>query len=160
MESFRSRNYPSRKSPFVALQESAMPFYGGFMLFVMAVVILRMNSGHDVLWFGTIGALLSVILGNFFAQVRMRRQIAEIFFTGETFSIISIYDIIYKQPAESFPLRFANPTRTNHEIQLHYKDQVMQLHREDWGEEFDLIWNWLIADRSTPESGFTQTATW
>lgn len=165
MQSFRSIHYPTRKSRFGVLQDNAMPFYGAFILLVMVGTLLRSNQGKDVTIFTSVGMGLAVLFGNFFAQVRMRRRIAEIFFTGETFSLVSIYDIAYKQPTAAFPLRFANPRRDGNLIELHYTDLVLTLRREDWGEEFDLIWNWLSEPRES-NSGpfnmgpFSSTSSW
>jgi hypothetical protein len=160
MQSFKSIHYPTRKSRFAVLQDNAMPFYAGFILLVMVGTVLRSQSGKEIPIFTAVGIAIAIVLGNFFAQVKMRRNIAEIFFTGETFSLVSIYDIAYKQPTAAFPLRFANAHRVGDHIELHYTDLVLMLKREDWGEEFDLIWNWLSEPREDTPTSFTSTSSW
>ena len=86
----------------------------------------------------------ALILGNIVAYVTLKKQIAEVFFVGDSFSLISTYDILFKEPHRSFPIHLANPTRNADLIQLHYEDQIIMLKREDW-DEFELIWNWLTS---------------
>lgn len=141
--SFRSRDYPRRAQPFLIQQEYAIRYYAILTFLVMIAVMLRVNAGKDPLYFGLVGAGLAIFLGNLMAGVQVRRKIAEIFFVNDGFTIISIHSALSQTPTRPFPLRFANPTRTEGTIQFHYEDQIMTLKREDWPEDFDLIWNWF-----------------
>jgi hypothetical protein len=145
MTSFRSTNYPQRRSIFLVTQEYAMRYYMVLLMFVMVGVMLQINAQKNPVYLGVGGSIASILLGNLLAHVKLRRSIAEIFFLNDGFSIISVYDILHQSPKRSFPLRFANPTRTEDQIQFHFEDQIMHLKREDWGDEFDLIWSWFIS---------------
>lgn len=141
--SFRSRHYPTAKSTFFVTQEYAMRYYAILAMILMIGVMLRVYAKLDIVIFGIVGAGLCLLLGNLFAQVQLKRKIAEIFFVNDGFSIISIHDILHQSPKRSFPLRFANPTRSDDMIQFHFEDQILQIKKEDWGEEFELIWDWF-----------------
>ncbi len=151
MTSFRSQHYPRSKQAFVIGQEYAIRYYAIFMLFVMIAVMIRLYAHREVVYFGVIGAVIAILLGNIFSGVKMRRSIAEVFFVNDGFSIISVYDILHQTPKRSFPLKFANPTRTADQIQFHFEDQIMFIKREDWPEEFELIWSWF--NSGTPQYG-------
>lgn len=141
--SFRSKHYPKSASAFRIRQETAMRYYAGLFFVVMIGAVLRIQAGHDGLVFGVVGIVLATILGNVIARVQLRRNIAEIFFINDGFSIISIEDILQQSAKRSFPLRFADPTRTATQIQFNFEDQIITLNKEDWDAEFDLIWTWL-----------------
>ncbi len=143
MESFRSRHYPRFSSKFRLQQEYALRYYAILTFVVMIIVILRVNAGKDPLYAGLIGEAIAIGLGNIIANVQLRRNIAEIFFVNDGFSVISVHAALTQTPTQSFPLRFANPIRTDNRIEFHYEDQIMFLKREDWGEDFDLIWNYF-----------------
>lgn len=146
--SFKSKHFPKSSNPVTVLQENAIRFYAMFNIVVLIGVMIRLQSNLPVFWFAVIGVILSIAFGNFAAYINLKNRVAEIFFVGESFSMISVYEIIRKVPSKSFPLKFANPVRTENEIQIHYRDQVMVLKRDDW-EEFDLIWNWLSQRSAT-----------
>jgi hypothetical protein len=133
----------------VLLQEYAMQYYGVFFMALMIFVVSRIYYQKDVFWIGIIGGLGGLALANLFASVKMHRKIAEILFVNDTFSVISAYDIAFQSELTNFPLRLANPTRTAEVIQIHYTDVIMELKKEDWGEEFEVIWEWL---NQTPPS--------
>lgn len=141
--SFRSRHYPKATSAFRIRQEYAMRYYAVLFFIVMVGVVIRIQAGNDGLIFGGIGMVLATFLGNVMARVQLRRSIAEIFFINDGFSIISIEDILTQSAKRSFPLRFADPTRTLTQIQFNFEDQIITLQKEDWESEFDLIWTWL-----------------
>lgn len=143
MMSFRSRNYPRSTQTFMVMQEFAMRYYAIFALIVMIGVVLRVYYQREAVLFGFIGAAIAIFLGNILATVQAKRKIAEIFFVNDGLSVISVYDILHQTPKRSFPLRFANPTRNGDQIQFHFEDQIIEIKREDWDEDFDLIWNWL-----------------
>ena len=121
-----------------------MTYYAAISFMVMLGAVLRMNAGKDILWFGLIGEAIAIFMGNILATASMKRRIAEVLFVSESFSLISVHDILYKTPPVSFPLKFANPVRQGDQIQVHYQDQVLMLKKEDF-DDFDLIWNWLIS---------------
>jgi hypothetical protein len=140
---FRSRHYPRKANKVVVKQEYAMKFYAMFAAVVMMLAVLRMQSGHGILWFSLIGMVLAVVLGSFFANAQMERQVAEILFVNDSFSIISVKDALHQGPTGRFPLHFSNPHRTENTITFTYEDRILTLKREDWEDEFDLIWNWF-----------------
>lgn len=145
MTSFRSQHYPRSKNTFMVTQEYAGRYYMVLMLIVLIGAVIRTYKDRDMIIYSIAALVVCVLLGNLFAQVKMRRSIAEIFFVNDGFSIISVHDILHQSPKRSFPLKFANPTRSNDVIQFHFEDQILTLRREDWGDEFDLIWNWFIS---------------
>jgi len=142
MTSFRSRHYPKNRNKWVIFQEQAIRYYAVMILIVMIGVLLKIYLGESILWFTLGGVALSFILGNLLAYARLKRDIAEVFFLEKHFAVISVYDMLFEQQEHVFPLVYANPQRTSERITLHYKDQVIELKRDDW-EDFDLIWNWL-----------------
>jgi hypothetical protein len=143
MMSFRSVHYPRRTQVFRVTQEYAMRYYAIFLAVVMLMVVVRLERGQETVVLGLIGTMISIFLGNVMARVALKRRIAEIFFVNDGFSVINIHDILHQSPKRSFPLKFANPTRSDDQIQFHFEDQIMQIKQEDWGEDFELIWNWL-----------------
>lgn len=149
---FRSKFFPSSGNRFAVLQEYAMQYYAIFVMTVMIFVVVRIYYQQEVFWIGTVGGLLAVAVANMFAYVKMQRKIAEIFFVNDSFSIISVADIVYEQELKNFPLRFANPTRNGDTIQIHFTDQILTLKREDW-DEFDLVWDWLNQNPPAPTGG-------
>ena len=145
MASFRSAHYPRTKNTLLITQEYAMRYYLVLMFIVMVIAVIRSYKDKEMIIFGIIALVVSVLLGNLLAHVKLRRSVAEIFFVNDGFSIISVHDILHESPKRSFPLRFANPTRTQDQIQFHFEDQIMHIKREDWPEEFELIWTWFIS---------------
>lgn len=127
------------------LQEYAMYYYGIFALVVMVGVMLKIYFGQNPLWFGIIGMVVAVALGNMMAYVRVKKNIAEIFFVQDHFSLISVYEILFGAENNAFPLRYANPQRTADGLSLHFNDQIIHLKAEDW-EDFELIWGWLTQE--------------
>lgn len=154
MISFKSKHYPRTAQSFVILQEHAMRYYGIFMSIVMLLVMLRFYFQKDFFWVAIIGASVALIMGNAAAYATLRRRVAEILFVGDTFSLISVYDIVFKQPNTSFPLRLANPVRVEQGIEIHYEDQVLTLKASDW-EDLGVIWDWLTSDQSRPTVTYT-----
>jgi hypothetical protein len=144
--SFRSQHYPRSKNVLLVTQEYAGRYYMVLMFIVLIGAVIRSYKDREMILFSVIALIACILLGNLFAQVKMRRSIAEIFFVNDGFSIISVHDILHQSPKRSFPLKFANPTRTENQIQFHFEDQILHLKREDWGDEFDLIWNWFYSD--------------
>ncbi len=151
MTSFRSGHYPRSKNTFLITQEYAMRYYLVLMFIVLVGAVIRSMKEKEMIIYIILALVACIFLGNLLAHVKLRRSIAEIFFVNDAFSIISVHDILHQSPKRSFPLRFANPTRTQDEIQFHFEDQIMHLKREDWADEFDLIWNWF--NSSTLEMG-------
>jgi hypothetical protein len=143
--SFRSQHYPRTTNTFLVTQEYAGRYYMVLIFIVLIGAVIRSYKDKEMIIFTVVALILCILLGNLLAQVKMRRSIAEIFFVNDGFSIISVHDILHQSPKRSFPLKFANPTRTENEIQFHFEDQILTIRREDWGEEFDLIWNWFIS---------------
>ncbi|MBX7240290.1 MAG: hypothetical protein K1X92_00980 [Bacteroidia bacterium] len=139
MKSFKSHHYPDSRQKFLIIQENAIYYYGFFMIIVMLGLVLRMFSGESILLFGVVGVFLSMGLGNIAAVVKLKKTYAEIFFVGEHFSIISIYDILFAKEKQAFPLRYASPNRNGDEIHFTFNDQIIVFKKEDW-EKFDEIW--------------------
>lgn len=143
MTKFRSIHFPRSSNGMMLLQESAMQYYAYFALVVMIGVMLKVYVGQSILWFGIIGMVVAIVLGNMMAYIKLKKSIAEIFFLQDHFSLISVYEILFGAENKVFPLRYANPQRTEAGISLHFDDQIITLKEEDW-EDFDLIWNCLV----------------
>lgn len=144
MTSFKSKHYPASSNSLMVIQDIAMRYYAVLALIVMAAVMVKISIGQSPLWVGVLGFIGAIIMGNAIAYVQLRKQYAQIFFVKQHFSLISVYEILYKKENNAFPLRYANPTRSEDQINLHFNDQIITLDRDDW-EDFDLIWEWLIA---------------
>lgn len=143
---FRSRHYPRNSSPFMIRQEYSFRYYAVTLFIAMVAILLRMSYKQEVLLFGGISILLAFAVGMLMGKVALRRNIAEIFFINDGFSVICIDDILDKKPQRTFPLRFASPSRHQNQIHVNFDDQVVVLKQEDWGGDFELIWNWLTQD--------------
>jgi hypothetical protein len=146
MMRFRSRHYPKNASAFFVRQEYTFRYYAVTLFIAMIAILLRLSYGKEVLIFGSIAIVLAFLLGSVMGKVALRRNIAEIFFLQDGFSVICIDDILDKKPQRTFPIRFASPSRRGDLIQLNFEDQVIVLKQVDWGGDFDLIWNWLVQD--------------
>ncbi|WNJ20951.1 hypothetical protein [Pontibacter sp. G13] len=150
MNSFRSQHYPNSRKGLRILQEYAMQYYATFNVVIMLGVLIKVISGGfggGLVIVVVLAELAAIGLGNLLAYAKLKRNIAEIFFTQEHFSLISVYDIVYNPESKhAFPLAYANPTLSadRNQIVVHFNDQVITLHREDW-DEFDLIVNWMYA---------------
>lgn len=142
MISFKSTHYPRTGNAVVVSQEYALRYYIIFTSVVIVGVMIKIHYGQPIFWFAMIGMALALLLGNIWANIQLNRKVAEIFFVGDSYSLITIHEIVHKKPNRSFPLRLANPSRVGDEIHLHFLDQVIILKKEDW-EDFELIWNWL-----------------
>ncbi|MEL6674270.1 MAG: hypothetical protein AAFR61_18835 [Bacteroidota bacterium] len=149
MTSFRSKHYPKSSRRFAVVQDAAMQYFGAFNIVIMLVVLLNISQGsfgNSLLWTVIIAEILALVLGLMMAYVQLRKRYAEIFFVNQHFSLISVYDIVYEQKQEAFPLAYANPQFSfeQDKITFHYHDQIITLRREDW-EDFDLIMGWMSA---------------
>ena len=151
MTNFKSKYYPHTAQKIVVIQEYALRYYATFFTLFMIFILLRIMSGKEIILESLLGAAGSIILGNIFAYGSMKRRIAEIFFVNDSFTVVSVHDILYTKPGQSFPLRMANPFRSGSEIQFTYGDQIMRIQQEDW-EGFDVIWQWL---NPSPETRVT-----
>lgn len=128
-----------------------MQYYAGLTMLILLGAMLGILSGRagvGLLWGVGLAEAAAVGLGNLLAYGKLQRTIAEIFFVGEQFTIISVYEIIHEKPQQAFPLAYANPriSPDRSRVTIHYHDRVMVLRREDW-EEFDLICEWLFSRR-------------
>lgn len=149
MTSFQSKHFPRSKNGVLILQEYAMQYYGALNILLMLAIIVKVYSGgleQTVLWLAVIGELIILGLGNLLAYGKLRRTIAEIFFVNDHFSMISVYEILFKGENNAFPLIYANPTMTPEQdsITVHFNDQIITLYRRDW-DEFDLIRDYLYS---------------
>lgn len=159
MTKFRSRNYPASNRRFLIVQELALRYYGIIAVFIMIGVLAMLQSkqeGSVMFWFVTGGMFFALIFGNLLAFVKLRKAWAEIFFVGPSFTLLSTYDILYGAEPLSFPVAYANASRSSQnpdEISLHYSDMIIVLKRDDW-EDFDLIWTWLNPSPQFGQSSF------
>ena len=147
MTRFHSRHYPRSRNALLVSQEYAMQYYGAFNLLIMTAVIAKVytgGGGSALIWAVVIAEVVALVLGNLLAYGSLRRRYAEVYFVEKQFSLISVYDILYEQQAEVFPLPYANPTLSGDRdrLTLHFTDQVVTLKREDW-EDFDTIIGWM-----------------
>ena len=157
--SFTSKHFPSNRNRLFILQEYAVQYYAAFTLVVMLGVMLSIangKGGRDLILWTVIGELLALALANLMAGAKLKRSYAQITFIGDHFSLISVHDILYDNKNHAFPLRFANAQRGEDRIQIHYNDQIITLDRDEW-DDFDLIWNYLIAAPSDTGSGWQMT---
>jgi len=145
MNSFTSQHYPlSSKNKRQIVNDTSMYYYAVLLSIVLILVILRFHSlqyqiDTTLIVSGILGLFLSLFLGNRLAIVKLNKTYAQIFFVGEDISLLSVYDILYQQEKQAFPLRFTNHIRMGDEIIFHFKDQIIHLKKEDWNE-FELIW--------------------
>lgn len=158
--SFKSTHFPKNRNRLAISQEYAMVYYGGFTFVVMLLVMVSVSNGgggKGVLFWAIGGEVIALLLANMMAFSKLKRSYAQIQFVNDHFSLISVHDIIYENEHHAFPLRYANPSRSDDKISFHYNDQIVDLHREDWGDNFDLIWNWLLAQPSEPGNVWNST---
>lgn len=149
MTSFQSKNFPTSKNGILVLQGFAMQYIAGFNVVLMLGILVKVVSqgaGMDILWIAVIGELIAVGLGNLLAYAKLKKAYAQIFFVNEHFSLISVYEILFKRENNAFPLRYANPRLDGEQniMTIHFNDQIITLRREDW-EEFDLIRDYLFS---------------
>jgi hypothetical protein len=105
----------------------------------MLGLVVKMAAHESFLGIAVVGLLGSVILGNLFAIVKLKKTYAEIFFVGEHFSLISVHDILFSQQKKAFPILYANPQRNEQFISFHFGDQIIQINRREW-ENPDALW--------------------
>ena len=137
------------------MQEYAIQYYATFTLVVMLGVMMSIangKGGRDLIIWATLGELAALGLANLMAMAKLKRSYARITFVGDHFSLISVHDILYGNENHAFPIRYASASRGQDSIQFHYNDQIITLNREDW-DDFDLIWNYLIAEPGTSYGG-------
>lgn len=160
--SFQSVHYPESTNRFAIQQNKAMTYYAAIALIIMLGVVVTISQGSGGQQFALIVAIaagVGVFMANALAQASLRRTYAQIRFVGDHFSLISVHDILSEDDNHAFPLRYAAPSRLSTDIiQIHYSDQVILLHRKDWSD-FDIIWSWLVAPPTPPEtnSGWVST---
>lgn len=121
-----------------------MSYYALLLAIVVIMVMLRFHALNyqmeiSLAVWGILGMFGALYFGNQLAIVKLRKMYAQIFFVGEDFSLLSVYDILYQQDKQAFPLRFANPVRIGDEISFHFNDQIIRIKKQDWNE-FELIW--------------------
>ena len=148
MTSFQSKLYPRSRNSLLISQEYAMRYYAGLNIIIMLGVLVKVVSGglgSGLLWGIVIAEAVAIGLGNLMAYAKMHRSYAQIFFVNDHFSLISVYDILFKKENHAFPLRYANPSMSDEDtLTFHFNDQVLSLKRENW-EEFDLIRDYLYS---------------
>ncbi len=149
MTSFHSKHFPNSKNGLLVLQGFAMQYIGGFNVVLMLGILVKVVSqgaGLNILWIAVIGEIIAVGLGNLLAYAKLKKTYAQIFFVNEHFSLISVYEILFKRENNAFPLRYANPRLDGEQniLTIHFNDQIITLRREDW-EEFDLIRDYLFS---------------
>ena len=127
-----------------------MVYYGIFNL-IMMVVILAMASkgglGQSMFWLAVVGEIVIIGLGNLLTYGKLNRSIGRVFFVNQHFSMISVYDILFKkEKSTAFPLIYANPQMDPEQntLTVHFNDQIITLRRDDW-EEFDLMRDYFYA---------------
>ncbi len=149
MTSFHSKKYPQSRNGLVVLQSYAMQYFAGFNIIIMLGALLRIVSQgpeSTLLWWVLIGEVIAVGMSNLLSYASLKRTQAEIFFVNEHFSLISVYEILFKRENNAFPTRYANPQLSGDQqsLTIHFNDQLITLKREDWAE-FDLIRDYFYA---------------
>ncbi len=155
MNSFKSKYYPRSGNKVFMFQEYAVRYYGIFFAVYFIYIALLIFQGGEIGIGAIIGLLLCLVFGNFFTYAFLKRKIAEVFFVDETVTVITIYDILFREPGKPFPLRLVNPFRTGNEITFTFQDQILSLEKEDW-EGFELLWESLNQYRGHPENPFVE----
>lgn len=149
MTSFHSKKYPRSRNGLVVMQSYAMQYFAGFNVVIMLGCLLRIVSqGPEaaLLWWVLFGELFAVGMSNLLSYAKLKKTYAELFFVNEHFSLISVYEILFKRENNAFPTRYANPILSGDQeiLTIHFNDQIVTLKREDW-EEFDLIRDYFYA---------------
>lgn len=128
-----------------------MQAFGAMNLLIMMAVMAKVYTGSQgtgLMIFVIIAELLALGIANIFAYSSMKKSYAQIFFVNNHFSLISVYDISFKEDNQGhvFPLVLANPriSADQNTLSIHFNDQIITLNREDW-DDFDLIHNWLVS---------------
>jgi hypothetical protein len=147
--SFHSKKYPSSRNGLLVLQGYAMNYFAGINLVLMLGILVRIVSHgaeSSLIWWAIVGEAFAVAMGNLLAYAKLKRTYAEIFFVNEHFSLISVYEILFKRENNAFPTRYANPSLTADQetLTIHFNDQIITLKRQDW-DEFDLIRDYFYA---------------
>ena len=150
MTNFRSSFFPRSSNRLLISQEYAMQYYAGLNMIIMLGILVKvisagMGIGSGMILAIVLAELAAVGIGNLMAYAKMRRNIAEILFINDHFSLISVYEVLDENKPKAFPMIYANASMISEDtISLHFNDQVVNLKRENW-EEFDLLCEYLFA---------------
>lgn len=136
---FRNRRHKEGASKLFLIQEYvARPTLIFFALF--GVVLLYLLARHQsIVLPGIIGALLVVVLGNYFGYASAKSSYMEIGFVDEYFFMKSAYDVAYDKNLKFYPRSYANPTREGSTIYVNYIDHVVRLKADEW-ENWNGLW--------------------
>lgn len=136
--SFRSSHYPKTAKRFVLIQQYAQPYYNVFALFILVTAVVMVLNHHNPFQFAVITSGIGILIANFMGAMRLKSQIAEIYFVNEQFYVLFIDDILKGGEIHSFPLRFAYFGFTKDGATIHYHDRILNLYEKDW-EEWSLL---------------------
>lgn len=158
LHSYKSRFYPKVRNAFRIRQEYAMRHYGWLTLLLFLVLLYLINYSKEFVLVGIFGGIISFGIANVLAGVSMRRHYAEAFFVNEQFCILSVYDLVYDQSQQAFPVLYGSPQRTQEGIQLNYHDQVVILRDADW-PQIQEIWQrfWITQPNNPLNTGYNET---
>lgn len=81
-----------------------------------------------------------ILLCNYLASVNMKGTWAELYFVGDTFTLLSVHDVLNAEAAgqRSFPISMSNPNEHKKELHIAYGDFIARLDPEDW-EDFEAL---------------------
>lgn len=145
LHSYKSRFYPGSRNAFRIRQEYAVKHYGWLASVLLIVLLYLINHSQAFIWVGIVGGVVCLGFANVLAGISMRRHYAEIFFVNEQFCLLSVYDLVYDQPQQAFPVVYGSPQQVAGGIQLNYHDRVVTLQNLDWSQMPEIWQRFWIA---------------
>lgn len=135
-----------------------MKHYGWLSATLFLILLYLMNRSQALIWIGIAGGIACFWFANMLAGVSMRRCYAEIFFVNEQFCLLSVYDLVFDQPQQAFPVLYASPQRTADGIQLNYHDQVVILRNSDW-PQIQEVWQrfWIAQANESLSANYNES---
>lgn len=110
---------------------------------LMLIILLLMALHESIFWTGVLGIFGVAVFANVLALINMRRRPAMVGLDEQSFFIMSVYDVVFKEEVETFPLPYANVKARGHTMTLTYHDKVMTLKAQEWPDWPHLVANLL-----------------
>ncbi len=121
-------------------QEYAWRYYMGFFMALMLILLYQLARQGVILGPGIIGVFATIFLANMFAIVSMRKDLAEIGFHEGHFYLRNVYQVIFDQKPEFFPLPYANAQLKGEQLSITYFDSIYFLDAQEWYNWDDLLY--------------------
>lgn len=146
-----SITYPSRWMPIVG--QSAFGVYQAALLaqlswlalVVLVLALGRMVYGKEVLWFGSLGLGLALVLAHVLARMQLHSRWSALVLDDTTFVLVSVHAHLHVEQPRPFPLAYANARVVQDGLQLHYHDHVVTLYARDWPDWQAVVQRFLQA---------------